>query len=242
MKRHGFTLVELLVVVAVLTILISLLMPALKSSLRTARTAVCMNNEKQQGLALHMYTRDSRMYPPYGQDFTGGGMWFNRLINDGYISGNYGNGLFRCPNATWPERGYTHYSALEAAMRQYRTSYPRYHKKVTQYANPSQLIWVMDGTQRNQSDGYSNAVALILWNPGNCSSWWGESYTKDSPIPPRSNIDGLGSNSESDGRIRWRELDHRFGTDVPMGANFLYADGHIALERPGDILFKNIMP
>ena len=52
MKKHGFTLVELLVVIAAVSILASLLLPALTSARRTAIRASCLNNQRQ--LAIHL--------------------------------------------------------------------------------------------------------------------------------------------------------------------------------------------
>ena len=54
----NFTLVELLVVVAVIVILLSLLLPALGMARETARSGVCMSNQRQCGLALQSYAND----------------------------------------------------------------------------------------------------------------------------------------------------------------------------------------
>jgi len=59
--RHpglGFTLLELLVVVALIGILAALLLPGLSRTQAKARTASCINNLKQLGIAISLYADD----------------------------------------------------------------------------------------------------------------------------------------------------------------------------------------
>lgn len=58
MKRR-FTLVELLITIAILAILVALLLPALHSARATAQEASCRNNQKQVGLLYSLYANDS---------------------------------------------------------------------------------------------------------------------------------------------------------------------------------------
>jgi len=62
----GFTIVELLVVVAIIGVLVALLLPAVRAARESARRTSCGNNLKQVGLGLHMFHGARNRFPAGG--------------------------------------------------------------------------------------------------------------------------------------------------------------------------------
>lgn len=84
MKR-GFTLIEIVLVIAIVGVLAAILLPVFSSVRKESRKSACLSNMRQFGLALALYTEDSDdLYP------AGGDMYLTHTDQwEGYFDGRY---------------------------------------------------------------------------------------------------------------------------------------------------------
>ena len=84
-QRAGFTLIELLVVIAIIAILAALIMPAFSKARMRAQAISCLNNTRQLGLGLQLYTDDHENRYPYNLGMNGSSFrtnlnWVNNVM------------------------------------------------------------------------------------------------------------------------------------------------------------------
>ena len=80
-RPGGFTLIELIVVVATGAVLFALLLPVLAKSSENGTRTVCVNNLRQLGSALLMYDGDNNDYMAYPNWGSSGAGWLYNPTN-----------------------------------------------------------------------------------------------------------------------------------------------------------------
>ncbi len=90
-NRNGFTLVELLVVISIISLLMAVLLPALTGARRQARRGVCSSNMRQICLAFNAYAQDNSDWIVVAKDIRIDGVWNFELLR--YISKKWTGGF-----------------------------------------------------------------------------------------------------------------------------------------------------
>jgi prepilin-type N-terminal cleavage/methylation domain-containing protein len=75
MRKQGFSIIELLVVVAIIMILLAMLFPILRSTRWAAHKAACVSNLRQMGLAVSQYAENNHGYFPRRETRGNAGIW-----------------------------------------------------------------------------------------------------------------------------------------------------------------------
>jgi general secretion pathway protein G len=85
-KRLGFTLLEILIVIAIIGLLAAILFPVFASAREAARKSACLSNLRQLGQAMSMYTQDYDKYPHAldAADKYAPQMWHNQAVANGF--------------------------------------------------------------------------------------------------------------------------------------------------------------
>lgn len=149
-RRAAFTLIEILVVIAIIALLAAILFPVFSRAREKARSATCMSNERQIAMALLQYGQDNNRYFPPLTPPTQDGWSVAIGISDGAI--------FQCPSEGQDASfGYTDYwlNSQLLGLHDVRVRYP------------SNTILIGDG--HTFSSGYTmgppgNAAGAEVWN------------------------------------------------------------------------------
>lgn len=68
MQKRGFTLIELMIVIAIISVLVTIIMPKMSKSRDKAKLAACLTNLKHIGVALEIYANENKQLYPASSD------------------------------------------------------------------------------------------------------------------------------------------------------------------------------
>jgi prepilin-type processing-associated H-X9-DG protein len=255
-NRVAFTLPQLLVIVAVGSLLAVAILPTLQSDHATLQRAICANNLRQIGVAITMYAEDNNDSFPLGYEQSPGSDWqlmitpYLGKTQTSYASNGTQSPVFICPAAVLVLPAGITVSLTYTAHRwmfvdqatiaagscgQPPPNLPcRYLR--SQVVRPGEVVMVFDGCQQSVDSATTfDAQACSDQLTDTRIAYPGPGPNQPEPINPPNNplLNTDGPNSV--GFIRWRHYNNN-------GANFLFVDGHVSSLLVGQLLRRNLRP
>lgn len=241
MKRSCFTLVELLVVIATITLLIAILLPSLQTSREHTKATLCGSNIRQLVFGLAMYETENQTFPyafhdslrpppggyPGNPAFDRKGWWWFNYISDYSRKNNGKKAALWCPSR----------QAKDIQLKDYvlHGNYGVNRSICKSFDDIQSHRKEFVGTPLSSSDIPHPGQTLLIIDSGYILiSWW--HATDVPPIPLGSTIEdtayvpGLQINKKKD---LWpgQEWDAISGRHPNKSINVGFADGHVSQKK-----------
>jgi len=248
MRRTGFTLVELIVVIAVIAALMSILVPVLRTAREQTRVVICGSNLKQLSLALTTYAQENETFPhgfddsEFGMVIPPGGYpgnaiydlqgwwWFHSL--SGIVGQNYGKrNILWCPSRSISEPyclcgNYGVNRAICKDLLEFGDSeFEGVPLALYQIRRPAETLLITDsGYSLISWKGATNASVKPFENTSREGSFYipGLRINQDRTIFPGQEVDAIG------------------GRHPNKTVNVGFVDGHISSLKADDLLVEEI--
>lgn len=223
-RTEAFTLIELLTVIAIIAILAAILLPTVQRVRESAKTAKCVSNLRQLGLATINFEMEQG-HLPYGI-FPDSRPWWYHLKEytgapDDSESSTF-SPVIECPSNQIPTLRDTPAPTYAANRQVFVVGSPQHSDArpitVETIPRPTEVLLLADSTQR--SAGSSNTTLNLFPQAAYPAM-------ADVPLPVTGDVDGNGSGTS----IRYRHSE---------SANVVFADGHVETARKGTLLQRHL--
>lgn len=228
--HKGITLIEVLVVVAIIAFLIAVLLPSFTSAREQAKQTVCLSNMRQMGIAAGMYADENDDYFPLSEHGSQDAAWIRAMQPQG---GD--DQVYRCPSDESGDWFNPADSAAQQLVNDRRASYglsiyisptlkpppgapdptPRYgYERRTYLRRPAETVLFGEFVETDGNDVFADHIHADQWLPHPLTGV-ATAVPKDEVAIERHREKS--NYTMADGHTAWRDFETTFKLDEASG-------------------------